>query len=221
MNTFVLDSKSVSIPVWIQDLDSFRRWAHSEEFPESGQICYLNGEVWVDMSKEQFSHNQVKGEFSSVLMPLAKRARSGRFFPDGYLLTNFAANLSTNPDGMFAALESLRTGRVRLVEGAEEGFTELQGTPDMVLEIVSPSSVHKDTVVLFDLYWQAGIGEYWLVDVRGERPQFDIFRRGDATHYLLTRKQAGWMKSNVFSKSFRLTQQADALGHPEYTLEVR
>jgi Uma2 family endonuclease len=211
---------SVSIPVWVQDLDSFRRWAHSDEFPETGQICYLNGEVLVDMSKEQFKHNQVKGEFSSVLMPLTKRTRSGRFFPDGFLLTNFAANLSTNPDGMFVLLESLRMGRVRLVEGAEEGFTELQGTPDMVLEIVSPSSVHKDTVVLPDLYWQAGVNEYWLVDVRGERPQFDILRRG-AIRFVATRKQGGWVKSNVFGKSFRLMQRADALGHPEYMLEMR
>ena len=220
MNTFVLDSRSVSIPPWVQDLESFRHWAHSEEFPDSGQICYLNGEVWVDMSKEQFTHNQLKGEFGSVLMPLVKRMRSGRYFPDGYLLTNAAANLSTNPDGMFASMKSLRTGRARLVEGSEEGFTELQGAADMVLEIVSPSSVHKDTVVLLDLYWKAGIDEYWLVNVRGESLQFDIFRRGP-TRYIATRKQAGWVKSHVFGKSFRLTQQADALGHPQYTLEIR
>jgi Uma2 family endonuclease len=220
VNTFVLDSKSVSIPLWIQDLESFRRWAHSEEFPDSGQICYLNGEVWVDMSKEQFTHNQLKGEFGSVLMPLVKRMRSGRYFPDGYLFSNAAANLSTNPDGMFASMESLRLGRVRLMEGAEGGFTELQGTPDMVLEIVSPSSVHKDTVVLLDLYWQAGIAEYWLVSVRGESLQFDILHRG-ATRYIATRRQAGWVKSHVFGKSFRLTEQADALGHPQYTLETR
>jgi Uma2 family endonuclease len=153
-------------------------------------------------------------------MPLVKQTRSGRFFPDGYLLTNATANLSTNPDGMFASFESLRTGRVRLVKGAEEGLTELEGTPEMVLEIVSPGSVHKDTVVLLELYWQAGINEYWLVDVRGERPRFDILRRG-ATHYVSARKQAGWVKSNVFARSFRLTQQADALGHPEFTLEMR
>jgi Uma2 family endonuclease len=220
VNTFVLDSTSITIPAWVQDLNSFRHWLHSDESPECGQICYLNGEVWVDMSKEQFTHNQVKGEFNSVLMPLAKRSRSGRFFPDGYLLTNSAANLSTNPDGMFVSMASLRAGRVRLVSGAEEGFTELQGTPDMVLEIVSPSSVHKDTVVLLDLYWQAGISEYWLVDVRGERPRFDILRH-DRSRYVPTRKQAGWVKSRVFGQSFRLTQEADALGHPEFTLEVR
>jgi Uma2 family endonuclease len=172
------------------------------------------------MSKEQFTHNQLKGEFNSVLMPLVKRARSGRYFPDGYLLTHFAANLSTNPDGMFASMESLRTGRVRLVEGAEEGFTELEGSPDMVLEILSPSSVHKDTVVLVDLYWQAGVAEYWLVTVGDGRAQLDILLRR-ATGYVAARKQAGWVKSRVFGKSFRLTQQTDALGHPEYTLEVR
>jgi Uma2 family endonuclease len=211
---------SVTIPVWVRDLDSFRRWAHSDEFPETGQICYLNGEVLVDMSKEQFKHNQVKGEFSSVLMPLVKRARSGRFFPDGYLLTNSAANLSTNPDGMFVSFENLRTGRVQLVEGVEEGFTELQGAPDMALAIVSPGSAHKDKVVLLNLYWQAGVDEYWLVDVRGEQHQFDIMRRG-TNHFIAGRKQRGWVKSNVFGKSFRLTQQTDALSHPEFTLDMR
>ncbi|HLJ93247.1 MAG TPA: hypothetical protein VKU02_08665 [Gemmataceae bacterium] len=47
-----------------------------------------------------------------------------------------------------------------LVEEAEEGFNELQGAPEMVLEIIRPSSVHKDTLGRLDLYWQAGIDEY-------------------------------------------------------------
>jgi hypothetical protein len=35
------------------------------------------------------------------------------------------------------------------------------------------------------------------------------------------RKHGGWVKSAVFGKSFRLTEQTDPLGHPEYTLAVR
>src|SRR5256885_8764701 len=50
----------------------------------------------------------------------------------------------------------------------EEGYLELEGTPDMVLEVVSESSVQKDTKRLRQLYWQAGIREYWLVDARRE-----------------------------------------------------
>jgi hypothetical protein len=52
--TVVAEGDFVQIPDWVEDLESFRRWAHSDEFPETGRICYLDGEVWVDMSKEQF-----------------------------------------------------------------------------------------------------------------------------------------------------------------------
>jgi Uma2 family endonuclease len=221
MNTFVLDAEVVRVPSWVVDLDSFRRWAQSDEFPETGRICYLHGEVWVDMSREQvFSHNQVKNEFNPVVGGLVKAGRLGRYFPDGLLLSNADADLSSTPDGTFVSRESLRRERVRLVEGVQEGFVELEGTPDMVLEVVSASSVEKDTVVLRDLYWQADIPEYWLVDARGERLAFDILRH-TARGYVTTRRQEGWLKSAVFGKSFRLTRQMDALGHPEYTLAVR
>jgi Uma2 family endonuclease len=220
-NTFVVDAEAVRVPSWVQDLKTFRRWAHSDAFPETGRICYLHGEVWIDMSKEQFfSHNQVKQVFNCRLGILAEDDQLGRYVPDGMLLTNAAAHLSCQPDGAFILTDSFQTGRVRLVEGQEEGFLELEGTPDMVLEIVSTGSVEKDFETLFKLYWQAGIPEYWLVDARGEKLEFDIFRHG-AKGYTATRKQGGWLKSKVFGRSFRLTREVDSLGHPKYTLEVR
>jgi Uma2 family endonuclease len=106
------------------------------------------------------------------------------------------------------------------VEGKKEGYVELQGTPDMVLEVVSESSVTKDTITLQELYWQAMIPEYWIVNARGASITFEILRH-TAKGYVATRKQAGWVKSAVFGKSFRLTQQTDDLGNPEYTLAVR
>jgi Uma2 family endonuclease len=221
MSTVVFDEGQVHIPAWVVDLASFRRWVHSDDFPEKGRICFLNGEVWADLSKEQFfSHNQVKNELASVLGKLVKANRLGRFIPDGMLLSHVGANLTAQPDGAFISRDSFQAGRVQLVEGAEEGCVEIEGTPDMVLEVISTSSVHKDTVVLRDQYWQAGIREYWLVDARGDRLAFDILRH-TAKEYVVTRKQAGWLKSTAFGKSFRLTRQADDLGNPDYTLEVR
>jgi Uma2 family endonuclease len=172
------------------------------------------------MSKEQiFTHNQVKGEIAIVLGSLAKIDRLGRFFPDGVLLSNVSADLASQPDGTFVSNEAFRAGRVQLVEGVEEGYVELEGTPDMLLEVVSPSSVEKDTVELRDLYWRAGIREHWLVDARGPRLAFDILYHS-AKGYLATRKQGGWLKSAVFQRSFKLTHHADHLGHPDYQLEV-
>ena len=49
---------NVRIPNWAVDLESFRRWAKSDDYPERGWFSFLNGELWVDLSIEKlFSHN--------------------------------------------------------------------------------------------------------------------------------------------------------------------
>jgi Uma2 family endonuclease len=97
--------------------------------------------------------------------------------------------------------------------------SELIGSPDMVLEVVSTSSVQKDTVILPELYWKAGVREHWLVDPRGEEVIFDIFKRGEKGFERV--KGRGWLKSAVFGKSFRLTMRIDDTDLPVFTLEVR
>lgn len=220
LSTMVLQP-DLRIPFCVVDLDSFREWAKSDDFPDRGRYSYLNGELWVDVMPEQlFTHNGIKVEFASVIHAILKRDRRGRFFGDGTLLSNTDARLSTEPDGTVVLFESLERERVRWVEAADDGYIEIEGSPDLVLEIVSTSSVQKDTVVLRDLYWQADIPEYWLVDVRRDQIEFDILRAG-RSGYVATRKQAGWVKSAVLGHAFRLTRGTDAKGNPEFSLAVR
>jgi Uma2 family endonuclease len=219
--TFIDERTRISVPSWVVDLESFRRWMDADDLPDDARFSYLKGEVWIDMSKEQlFSHGQVKTEFASVLNGLVKAGQLGFYWVDGVLLSNEPADVSNKPDGVFVATASVQAGQVRLVEGMESGYVELEGTPDMVLEVVSDSSVQKDTVLLRKAYWEAGIPEYWLVDARKEPLAFDILKHG-AKGYVATRKQDGWVKSAVFGKAFQLTQSQHALGHPQFTLAVR
>ncbi len=177
-----METDRVRLPSWVRDLESFRRWSDDDDFPETGQVSFLKGEVWIDMSKEQlFEHNDVKTEFASVLRQVVKAGGTGRYLGDGAFLSNVEANISNQPDGCFVSAASIRTGRVRIVEGRARGHVELEGAPDMVLEVVSDSSVEKDTVVLREAYAEAGIPEYWLVDVRGDVLHFHLMsltRRG-------------------------------------------
>jgi Uma2 family endonuclease len=219
--TFVNESMRFSIPDWVSDLESFRRWLDADDLPENARIWYLQGEVWVDMSKEQlFTHRLVKTEIAFGLTGVVKAGKLGMFWIDSVLLSNEAANLSGKPDGLFISRASLESKRVVLVEGVEEGHVEVEGSPDVVLEVVSTSSVQKDTVILREAYWDASIPEYWLVDARGQEPSFDILRYAPEG-YTPTRKQKGWQKSSVFGKSFRLTRETDPLGNPAFTLSIR
>ena len=52
-------------------------------------------------------------------------------------------------------------------------------------------------------------------------PLMALFCANQGRGYTTIRKSAGWIKSTVFSKSFRLSSQIDSLGHPEFLLDVR
>jgi len=214
----IVIGNDVRIPEWVKDFDSFRRWTRSEDFPEYGRIVFLGDHIWVDPEMERDEHNQAKSEMVMVVGGMTRAKRLGRYYNDGMRVVHPEISLSHEPDGAFVSKKALLRQRVQLPDGAET--VELLGAPDMVLEVISPSSVKKDTVILPELYWKAGIQEYWLIDPRNGGCQFDIFKPG-AKGYVATRRQGGWLKSNVFGKSFRLTRQVDDLGLPEFTLEVR
>jgi Uma2 family endonuclease len=56
-----------------------------------------------------------------------------------------------------------------------------RGAPDLVIEILSPSTTRKDMKVKFDLYEHRGVREYWIVDPSGGTVM--IFRLGADGRY--------------------------------------
>lgn len=208
------------IPSWVNDLESFRSWIRSDTFSCNGWVSYLNGEIWVDLSMEElFTHNQVKSAYSYSIMHLLAIDPVGLFVADRMLLTNAGANLSSEPDGSFYFWETFQSGRLQLVAGAD-GFTEMSGTPDMVLEVVSKYSIRKDTVLLRELYWKAGIPEFWLVDARGAEPRFEILRHTERD-YVAVEPADGWVTSSVFQRRFQIVKQTNPLGQPQFVVEVK
>ena len=136
-------------------------------------------------------------------------------------LTNEDAEFSCEPDGMFMSHATLQAGGVTFRAGETTGahMTEAVGTPDLVIEIISPSSEEKDTADLFEDYFAAGITEYWLIDCRGEDMRFDVYKRG-SKGFTNTRKTAGWVRSAVLGKSFRLVRREPRSGISRYVLEI-
>ena len=212
----------VTIPDSAHTLNGFRAWVMSDDFPQRGDISFFDGEIYIDMSPEKYqTHNKVKAEINHVVYSLVKQLGLGDYYPDGAWLTNETAGLSTEADATFASWDTLRSGRARFVPSKDDDDSiEMQGSPDWVLEVVSDTSVRKDTKQLPDLYHRAGIREYWLIDARGANVKFTVFFH-ELAGYVAAKNVGGWVTSRVFGRQFRLERTRDQIGGWQYTLHVR
>ncbi len=213
--------ESVLIPDSIVNHETFRAWAVSAEYPEKSRVSFINNMIWVDSGMEDFfSHNQIKTEFNGMLGPLAKTDQLGYFGSDGNLWSNREVGISTIPDALFFTFATLQSGRVRLIPGARRGFVEVEGTPDMILEVVSDTSEQKDTTILKAKCAKAGVSEYWLVDARGPEARFEIGTLSEGVN-VCNPTADGWQISTVFRKAFQLRCEKDVLGNPRWNLLVQ
>ena len=214
----------VRIPAVAHSLDDFRRWAHSDRFPAEGRIDYLAGDVEVEMSPEDlFTHGAVKSAIAAELHRLVAEADRGYLFVDRARVTAPSAGLSVEPDVVALLHETVAAGRARLVPGrsGKPGrFVEIEGAPDLVVEVVSDGSVAKDTARLPPLYAAAGVAELWLVDARGEDLDFRVLRLESGAYLPIEPTPNGWTASPVLDRSVRLRRRPAPLGTWGYRLEL-
>ena len=70
------------------------------------------------------------------------------------------------PDILFVSKERL----------AEVGQERIEGAPDLVVEVLSPSTFHKDLRRKMAVYSRFGVEEYWIVDP--ETKTIELYCRG-------------------------------------------
>lgn len=101
---------------------------------------------------------------------------------------------SREPDIFFVKRENLH----RL---AAQRFN---GPPDLVVEVISDTSVYRDRDIKFYEYARAGVTEYWIIDPRPGRNRADFFQLIDASRYELTATEDDeWVEARVID-GFRL-----------------
>lgn len=124
-----------------------------EQFPNDGKRYEIvAGELHVSAAPD-LRHQQALAELYDAFKAAARRAKSGRvlFAP---VDVRFADDTQVQPDLVYVRTERLGMCRGHTVFGA----------PDVVAEMLSPSSRAFDQTVKFRLYEREGVLEYWLGD---------------------------------------------------------
>ena len=157
-------------------------WAQTSHFPQRGRIDWIGSRIEVDRSPEDlFTHGSLKSAIVARLWELA-RDRGMHVFTGETRVSSVAGDVSAEPDLVVVSEESLADGRVRAVpaaSGKPDRFVEFEGAVDLIVEIVSDSSVAKGTRRLPPAYRAAGVREFWLLDARGDDVRFEIHRWGE------------------------------------------
>lgn len=141
----------------------------SQEWPPQGQWTYadyarlpddgwkyevIRGELHMAPAPRPV-HQRVVLRLAAALDAFVRSQRRGEVFTapiDVILPDNLGAPVQ--PDVLFLAPAHLDRVKERWI----------QGVPDLVVEVLSPSNWVDDRRVKFEVYAQAGVPEYWIVD---------------------------------------------------------
>jgi Uma2 family endonuclease len=131
-----------------------RRWTYEEYYrlDDDQRHEIINGNLLMTPAPDTW-HQDWSRELSMLLVTHVKRHQLGKVFiaPVDVVLDQ---ENTVQPDLVFIATANLGIVQRRAIFG----------TPDLVVELISPSSVRRDRYDKRELYTRFGVKEYWIGD---------------------------------------------------------
>lgn len=157
----------------------------TSEYPEQGKWTYddwarlpddrtryevIDGELYMT-PPPSISHQFATANLLDAMSTFVRARRLGFVLPSplGVRLPN--QPVPVQPDIVFVS-----SARKAII-----GKEYIEGVPDLVVEILSPSNWIYDRHEKFDLYQSAGVPEYWIVDYRAKTVEVFVLEQGEFT----------------------------------------
>ncbi len=121
--------------------------------PDEKRYELLDGEL-VMVPAPNLQHQRVAARLGARLVLFVEARGLGDVLPAPCDVVLSATDV-VQPDLLFVSRE-----RKRILGGGDN----VRGAPDLVIEILSPSTAERDRTLKRDLYARHGVREYWLVD---------------------------------------------------------
>ncbi len=133
--------------------------------PEDKRYEIIEGELYMTPSPKT-SHQRVLGRLFTIFTTFVREKGRGEIFIAPYDVVLSQHDI-VQPDILFVSYE-----RRHLITELN-----LQGTPDLIVEILSPSTQERDKELKKKLYARFGVREYWIVDPDKRIIQIFILRK--------------------------------------------
>lgn len=150
---------------------------------EDTRAEYIDGEVIVH-SPGTFKHENISGFLLTLIRLFVEQHQMG-FALNANFQIRMRPGLRRVPDLIFISKENERN----------IARTELEGSPDLAVEIVSPDSVEQDWREKYFEYEKFGVKEYWIIDPNTE--QMKMYCLNDQGNFESQPAEKGMFKSKV------------------------
>ncbi len=132
---------------------------------EDERIEIIHGEIFL-MSSPSSTHQEISMELSRQLANFLE-GKPCRVYPAPFDVRLFEQNGDTpeHIDTVVIPDISVICDKNKIDE------KWCKGAPDMIIEILSPSSLRNDRLIKLRLYQQAGVREYWIADPKNKTVQ--------------------------------------------------
>jgi len=137
------------------------------------------------MPAPHFEHQRILNKLNFALYSFVRKKSFGEIITSPFDVV-LSENTVVQPDIVFISTENLKN--------IKEG--RLFGAPDLVVEIVSPTSYYRDRYEKFSIYEEAGIKEYWLVYPGEKAIEVWVLKEGEYELYSIAGGE-GKVKSKV------------------------
>lgn len=148
--------------------EEFLAWSDEDVHAE-----WVDGEVIVFMPPKRI-HQRLVLFLSNLVAQYARRFDLGEVLIAPFEMRILDGRVTREPDLLFVAREHAE----RLSDD------RLDGPADLIIEIVSESSLTRDRVEKFYEYQEAGVPEYIFIDPRPGKERIDFFRLDQHGTYL-------------------------------------
>ncbi|MDR0495496.1 MAG: Uma2 family endonuclease [Treponema sp.] len=158
------------------------------EFAENGRYTYADYLEWEGPQRYQLFDGE------AVMMASPSVAHQALLME---LSTDFNIFLRDKPCRVFAAPLDVRLfpqednsddivlqpDLLVVCDKGKLGKGSVNGVPDLVIEIMSPSNTHRELFLKFQYYLEAGVREYWVIDPETKKVNVHVHENG---HYITT-----------------------------------